>query len=99
MPDFILGCDGGSFSTSATLAGTVIRCSGSIVNVAPSDLDSNTTSADALIDWMELIFATPDQAQLQAAFMAGCTIPLIAYLSAWAYAKVIKFATRDDDNY
>ena len=96
MADFFLGCDGGTFSTAYTSAGTVIRCSGTIANVAPSELDNSTTSADALVDWMELIFSTPDQGVLQAAFVAGFSLPLICYLTAWAYQLVINFATKDN---
>ncbi|MDF1693290.1 MAG: hypothetical protein P1U47_13050 [Zhongshania sp.] len=98
MTDFYLGCNDGSFTTVKTLAGVVIRCSGTIANVSEAEL-IESLSTGTLSQWFDVIFGTPNQAELQTAFMAGCTIPLIAYLSAWAYGKLINFATRDDNNY
>tara|TARA_R110001592_G_scaffold287290_1_gene556021 strand:+ start:3530 stop:3826 length:297 start_codon:yes stop_codon:yes gene_type:complete len=98
MTDFYLGCNDGSFSVANTLAGQVIRCSGSIANVSEAEL-IESLSTGTMSQWFDVIFSTPNQAELQTAFMAGCTIPLVAYMSAWAYAKVIKFATRDDNNF
>lgn len=98
MTDFYLGCNDGSFTVENTLNGAVIRCTGSIANVSEAELiDSLATGT--LSQWFDVIFATPNQAELQNAFMVGCTLPLIAYMTAWAYGKVIKFATRDDNNY
>jgi hypothetical protein len=44
---------------------------------------------------LESVFATPTQAEIQAAFMAGFLLPMIAYLTAWAFGTVIDFATKD----
>ena len=98
MTDFYLGCNDGSFTVANTLNGPVIRCSGSIANVSEAEL-IDSLSTGTLSQWFDLIFSTPNQADLQAAFMAGCTIPLIAGMVAWAYGKLIKFSTRDDNNY
>lgn len=40
---------------------------------------------------IETLFSAPDALQLQNAFMAGISLPLIAYLTAWAYSQVINF--------
>lgn len=98
MTDFYLGCNDGSFTEVNTLSGVVIRCTGTIENVSEAEL-IESLSTGTLSQWFDVIFSTPDQADLQIAFMAGCTIPLIAYMTSWAYAKVIKFATRDDSNF
>ncbi len=41
---------------------------------------------------LESIFATPPELDIQAAFMAGFSLPMIAYLTAWAFQTVINFA-------
>lgn len=38
--------------------------------------------------------ATPEE--IQQAFIAGFSLPLICYLVAWAYQLVINFATKDE---
>lgn len=43
---------------------------------------------------LESIFATPPEDQIQAAFMTGVSLPLIAYLTAWAFQTVINFSKR-----
>ncbi|WP_255992066.1 hypothetical protein [Chitinolyticbacter albus] len=37
------------------------------------------------------VFAAPSPEQIQGAFMAGLSLPVIAYLTAWAYQFVINF--------
>lgn len=44
---------------------------------------------------LESVLATPTEAQIQAAFTAGFVLPVIAYLTAWAYQTVIDFSSRD----
>lgn len=39
------------------------------------------------------MFATPVVADIQQAFMAGASLPLIAYLVSWGYSVVIAFAS------
>jgi hypothetical protein len=50
--------------------------------------------ADMLLLTQEFL-ATPPVEDLQIAFMAGCSLPLIAYLTAWGYQTVINFSTRN----
>lgn len=38
--------------------------------------------------------AMPSTSQMQMAFMAGITTPLICYLTAWGFAQVINFFRR-----
>tara|TARA_R100000656_G_scaffold125021_1_gene105037 strand:- start:946 stop:1173 length:228 start_codon:yes stop_codon:yes gene_type:complete len=44
---------------------------------------------------LESIFVTPPEDQIQAAFMVGFTLPLIAYLTAWAFQTVINFVRQN----
>ncbi|WP_022959310.1 hypothetical protein [Spongiibacter tropicus] len=97
MADFYAACTGGQFEQYGTLSGAQMRCTGTLENVTESELIEKLAETN-LSQWLELIFSTPDTAEIQAAFMAGCTIPLIAWLTAWAYSVVIDFATRDHDN-
>lgn len=50
-----------------------------------------------LVNILILAFETPSAEAIQTAFMAGCTLPLIAYLVAWGYQVVINFATTDKE--
>jgi hypothetical protein len=43
---------------------------------------------------LESIFVTPPEEQIQAAFIAGFSLPMIAYLTAWAVQAVINFVNR-----
>lgn len=43
---------------------------------------------------LESIFATPPEVEIQAAFMVGFTLPMIAYLTAWSFQSVINFVKR-----
>lgn len=43
---------------------------------------------------LELLLSTPDSVDIQNAFMAGFTLPVIAYLTAWGFSVVIKFIKR-----
>jgi hypothetical protein len=40
---------------------------------------------------LENTFATPSAIDIQQAFMAGCSLPLIAYLVAYGYQTVMNF--------
>ena len=51
------------------------------------------TEQPTLID----IFNMPIAEDLQQAFMLGFGLPIIAYLTSWAYQSVINFATKDND--
>lgn len=94
MTDFYAGCNDGQFEQVATMAGSVIRCTGTLTNVTESELIESLSSS-TLSNWLELIFATPNTEEMQTAFMAGCALPLIVYLVSWAYSIVIEFATKD----
>lgn len=37
------------------------------------------------------LFAQPDASSVQSAFMAGLSLPLILWLSAWGFGTVVKF--------
>lgn len=50
-----------------------------------------------LYELLEAAFATPETSEIAAAFMAAFSVPMIAFLVAWAYSKVINFAERDTD--
>ena len=45
-----------------------------------------------LYDLLNAAFTTPSGSTLAGAFMACLTVPMIAYLTAWGYGKVIHFA-------
>ena len=49
-----------------------------------------------LFELLNAAFSTPEAADIQLAFMAGITIPMICYLTAWAYGMVIQFATSEN---
>ncbi len=57
--------------------------------------DIDVTTLAELYSLLELAFSTPDTDAIQTAFMAGCTLPLVAYLAAWGFQCVINFATKD----
>lgn len=54
-------------------------------------------AVDRLANMLELIFAQPDNLQIQEAFMAGFSLPLICFMTAWAYGFVIGFASRSHE--
>jgi hypothetical protein len=56
-------------------------CSGEWVN----------TNFQALL---ESIFVTPPEDQIKAAFIVAFSLPMIAYLTAWAFQTVINFVNR-----
>jgi len=47
-----------------------------------------------LIQYMELAFSVPSAEVIQVAFLAGLSLPLISYLTAWGYQTVINFVNR-----
>ena len=96
MADYYLGCDNGTFEQFNTISGQQIRCNGDLVNITEAEL-INSFSAVALNDWLNLAFATPPSEEIQAAFLAGCSIPLIAWLTAWAYGSVINWMSPEHD--
>lgn len=55
--------------------------------VEPADVN-------ALQVLLESLLSTPSEAEIQQAFMVGFSLPLIAYLTAWAYQTVINFIGR-----
>lgn len=63
----------------------VEQCAGYIL-LTPVDFQRLQFLADLLV--------IPDKEALQVAFMAGITLPLIAYLTAWAFAQAINFLQR-----
>ena len=44
-----------------------------------------------LVELLDAVFATPDTADIVAAFGAGFTVPMIVYLSAWALSRLTNF--------
>lgn len=52
-------------------------------------------SQSGLYQLLESVLSTPTDVQIQAAFTAGFVLPVIAYLTAWAYQSVIGFVSRD----
>lgn len=52
-------------------------------------------SISVLVALLQDLFTTPEVVDIQNAFMAGITLPLVAYLGSWGYSVVIAFATRD----
>lgn len=59
-------------------------------------LSSNDVSIlQQLYELLNAAFSTPGEAILVGAFMAGITVPMIAYLTAYMYGKVIHFAEAD----
>lgn len=95
MADFYAACEGGQFEQYSTLSGAQIRCTGTLENVSEADLIESLAETN-LSQWLEVIFSTPDAADIQAAFMVGFGLPVICFLVAWAYQVVIDFATRDN---
>lgn len=57
-------------------------CSGFALMTAQEARDVPTLAA---------LFAVPDAGTVADAFMAGCGLPLILWLSAWGFASVIHF--------
>lgn len=60
----------------------------------PFCLDGEWVAAN-FFQMFESLLVTPTPEEIQHAFMAGFSLPLIAYLTAWAYQAVIDFASRD----
>jgi hypothetical protein len=57
-----------------------------------------SSSSDSFADLAAVIiesFATPPAEEIQAAFVAGISLPIICYLAAWGYQTVINFISRD----
>lgn len=42
------------------------------------------------------LFEIPANESLQAAFVAGFSIPMICYMAAWAFGIVVKFISRNN---
>ena len=54
-------------------------------------IDASTyTSLPTLVD----VFAVPLQSDLQSLWMTGFALPVIVYLSSWAYQSVISFVNK-----
>ena len=54
-------------------------------------MDASTyTSLPTLVD----VFTIPLQADLQAMWMTGFALPVIVYLSTWAYQSVVSFINK-----
>ena len=54
-------------------------------------LDASTyTSLPTMVD----VFTIPLQSDLQAMWMTGFALPIIVYLSSWAYQSVISFVNK-----
>ncbi|WP_313463762.1 hypothetical protein [Pseudomonas nitroreducens] len=43
------------------------------------------------IPTLAALFAVPDAETVASAFMAGCGLPLILWLTAWGFASVLRF--------
>lgn len=50
-----------------------------------------------VIPFLRELFALPDAPQIAAAWMGGFALPLILFLVAWGYQKVISFAEEKED--
>lgn len=80
-----------------------IRCDGNLTQTPdgyPVCDGAWVQEPDQLSQLYELLnaaFSTPDAAQIAGAFMAAFSVPMIAYLVAWAYGKVIGFAEKDNE--
>ena len=73
----------------------MLECTGQIsTNAQGEPVCSGEWVATNFQALLESIFATPPEEQIQAAFMAGFSLPMIAYLTAWAFQTVINFAKR-----
>lgn len=81
-----------------------IRCDGTLTQTPdgyPVCDGSWVEEPDVLAQLYELldaVFSTPDGSDIAVAFMAAFTVPMIAYLSAWGYSKVIHFAEKDESD-
>ncbi len=81
-----------------------IRCDGTLsqdINGYPLCSGFWVDEPDMLSQLYELlnaVFSTPDTVQIVVAFMAAFSVPMIAYLTAWAYGKVIFFAETNDSD-
>lgn len=78
-----------------------IRCDGELsqgLDGAPLCDGSWVHEPDVLVQLYELLdvaFSMPDGADIAGAFMAAFSVPMIAYLAAWAYGKALSFAEDD----
>lgn len=79
-----------------------IRCDGDLTQSgtgAPLCDGSWILEPDVLTQLYELLnaaFSAPDAVEVVGAFMAAFSVPMIAYLAAWAYSKTISFVDHDD---
>ena len=96
MADVYLGCSDGAFQQTNTLSGPQIHCTGTLDNVPASEF-AELVAETTFLQLMADIFSTPTTPEIQTAFMAGFSIPMITYLAAWGYGVVIRFASRDRD--
>lgn len=74
-----------------------LSCTGTVdtdVNGYPLCVDGEWVTS-GLYTLLESVFATPTEIQIQTAFMVAFGLPMIAYLTAWAYQTVIDFGSRD----
>lgn len=73
----------------------MLECTGQIsTNAQGEPVCSGEWVATNFQALLESIFVTPPEDQIQAAFLAGCTLPIIAYITAWGFQAVINFVER-----
>jgi len=53
------------------------------------------TAAESMASVLQTLVATSTTEEIQLAFIAGFSLPVICYLVAWGYQTVINFALRD----
>lgn len=81
-----------------------LRCSGEIASTieglpvcstgwqsVPEDVLLSATPIKQLFDLLNAAFTNPPPSDIQTAFMAGFALPMICYLTAWAFGSVINF--------
>jgi hypothetical protein len=77
-----------SGTTLEVVGAYTVECLGYALMTAQEYADTPSLSA---------LFAMPDPATVQQAFMAGCSLPLILWLVAWGFGTVVGFINRRAD--
>jgi hypothetical protein len=73
----------------------MLECTGQISTTADGQpICSGEWVSTSFQVLLESIFVTPPEVEIQAAFIAGFSLPMIAYLTAWAFQTVINFTKR-----
>lgn len=74
----------------------MLECQGVISTATDgSPVCSGEWVSNDLTVFLQSLFSTPPDLTLQQAFMAGFSLPMIVYLTAWAFQVVINFASKE----